>query len=279
MQLKPRYGTDPVITLDGSPSDILTPAIRQRRRLAATLASFDETQWAHRSRCDGWSSRDVIVHLNSTNTFWGFAIGAGVRGEPTQFLATFDPVASPAQLVTNAPVTSASAVLDEFVASTEAFAAVLGALDADGWSALAEAPPGHISVSAVVHHALWDSWVHERDIMVPLGIALAVEADEVAACLRYVAALGPAFAINNGQRSSGTLGVDVTNPSLAFTIRVGERVDVHSGATKDADLTLTGDAVELLEALSVRAPLRQPIPVDSKWLLAGLFEIFDTDRG
>jgi uncharacterized protein (TIGR03083 family) len=279
MQLKPRYGTDPVLTLDGSPAEILAPAVRQRRRLASTLASFGDAQWANPSRCEGWSSRDVIVHLTSTNTFWTFAIGAGLRGEPTQFLATFDPVLSPAQLVTSSTLTSSREVLDEFVASTEALATLLESIDASGWTALAEAPPGHISVSAVAHHALWDSWVHERDILVPLGIVPAAEADEVAACLRYVAALGPAFSINNGQHRVGALAVDVETPRISFTVQVGERAAVHSGASAGADLTLTGDAVELLEALSVRAPLLQSIPSASSWLLAGLLQIFDANDG
>lgn len=99
MQLNPRYGDDPVITFDGSPAAIAEPTIRQRRRLAAALATLDDEQWAHPSRCDGWSSRDVIVHLDSTNAFWAYSIVAGLRGEPTQLLATFDPVASPAELV------------------------------------------------------------------------------------------------------------------------------------------------------------------------------------
>jgi hypothetical protein len=102
--------------------------------------------------------------------------------------------------------------------------------------------------------------------------------DEVEACLRYVAALGPAFAINNGQRRIGVLAVDVADPDVCFTVRVGERADVHAGVEAGADLTLTGDAVELLEALSVRAPLRQRIPNNSSWLLAGLLEIFESDR-
>jgi uncharacterized protein (TIGR03083 family) len=278
MKLSPRYGNDPVITLDCSPPDIAVPAVRQRRRLAATVASFDDAQWAQASRCEGWSSRDVIAHLESTNTFWTFAINSGLQGSPTEFLSTFDPVASPAQLVNDTSGVSTSEVCERFVASTEAFVTLLESIDNDGWSKLAEAPPGHLSVSAVVHHALWDSWVHERDILVPLGSAFPVEADEVAACLRYVAALSPAFAINNGQRKRGALAVVVTDPELAFTVDVGDRAAVHSGVAGTADLTLTGDAVELLEALSVRASLGQIIPAESSWLLAGLLEVFDNDH-
>ena len=277
MQLTPRYGTDPIITLDGSPVEIVGPAIRQRRRLAAILASFDDEQWAHPSRCDGWSSRDVIVHLDSTNSFWITSIASGLRGEPTQFLATFDPVASPAQLVAGSDDISTNELLDRFVASTESLVGLLVSLDDDDLTALAEAPPGHISVSAVAHHALWDSWIHERDILVPLGIALDVEADEVASCLRWVAALGPALAINRGTADTGTLAIAVTEPDLSIVVEIDNRVVVRAG-TAGADLRLTGDAVGLLEALSVRRPLDQPIPAESAWMLRGLTETFDVEQ-
>jgi uncharacterized protein (TIGR03083 family) len=271
MQLTPRYGADPLITLDGAPADILEPTVRQRRRLAATLASFTDEQWAHPSRCDGWSSRDVIVHLDSTNRFWTFSIASGLKGEPTQFLATFDPVASPAELVAGSVDVSTGDALDRFLASTDALLDLLASLDDADWSVLAEAPPGHVSISAVAHHALWDSWVHERDILLPLGIAV----DEVAACLRYGSALSPAFAINNGSGERGVLAIEVTEPDLAVAVEIGDRVVVRSGPT-DADLRLTGDAVEVLEALSIRRPLDQPIPAESSWMLSGLAEVFDT---
>lgn len=276
MQLRPRYGTDPVITLDGRPSDILAPVVRQRRRLARTLASFDEQQWAHPSRCAGWSNRDVIVHLDSTNTFWTFSIEAGLRGEPTQFLATFDPVASPAQLVAGSDISTTAEVLDRFTASTEALVSAMEALDADGWNTLAEAPPGHISVSALAHHALWDAWVHERDIMLPLGITPDIEADEVSACLRYAAVLGPAFAITNGTASVGALAVSVENPRCDFVVDIGEHAAVRQG-TADAALTLSGDAVQLVEALSIRVPLAQTVPPESRWILSGLAEVFESE--
>lgn len=66
MQLTPRYGTNPIITLDGKPSDILAPVTRQRRRFADALAAFTDDEWAHPSRCAGWSNRDVIIHVDST---------------------------------------------------------------------------------------------------------------------------------------------------------------------------------------------------------------------
>lgn len=277
MQLTPRYGAQPVITLDGPPAAIAGPLIRQRRRLATALASFTDEQWSHPSRCAGWSNRDVIVHLDSTNTFWSMSIAAGVHGEPTRFLATFDPVASPAQLVAGSGDVSTGEVLARFVASTDALVGLCSSLDHAGWSAAAEAPPGHVSVSAVAHYALWDSWVHERDVLVPLGLAPEPEADEVAACLRYVAALGPALALNRGAAGSGVLAIDATGPDVVVVVDIGEEVVVRAGAAgaPTVELRLAGDAVELLEALSVRRPLTQLIPADSVWMLRGLSDTFD----
>lgn len=277
MQLTPRYGAQPVITLDGPPAAIAGPLIRQRRRLATALASFTDEQWSHPSRCAGWSNRDVIVHLDSTNTFWSMSIAAGVHGEPTRFLATFDPVASPAQLVAGSGDVSTGEVLARFVASTDALVGLCSSLDHAGWSAAAEAPPGHVSVSAVAHHALWDSWVHERDVLVPLGLAPEPEADEVAACLRYVAALGPALALNRGAAGSGVLAIDATGPDVVVVVDIGDQVVVRAGAAgaPTAELRLAGDAVELLEALSVRRPLTQLIPAESAWMLRGLSDTFD----
>ena len=275
IQLNPRYDADPLIRLDGPPSAILAPTVRQRRRLAAALAEFTEEEWAHPSRCEGWTNRDVIVHLDSTNSFWAFSIASGLKGEPTRFLATFDPVASPAELVAGTQGIPSSEVLDRFAASTTALTDLLTSLGDDDWSSIAEAPPGHLAISAVAHHALWDCWVHERDILAPLGITPDEEPDEIAACLRYGAALAPAFAVTNGSAERGRLAVAVVDPETEFVVDIGEHIEVRSGRSAAADLELTGDALDVLEGLSIRRPLDQVIDPEVAWMLDGLAAQFD----
>ena len=92
--------------------------------------------------------------------------------------------------------------------------------------------------------------MHERDILVPLSRQQAVEFDEVLLSLAYAAALGPGLRAADGSTSAGSLGV------------IGH------------DPTIEGNAVQLLEALSLRAP-RLPIAEKHRWLLAGLDEAFD----
>lgn len=274
MQLTPSYGADPLITLDGDPSSIATPLIRQRERLAATLATFTDEQWAHPSRCAGWSNRDVITHLQSTNAFWGFSIAMGLKGDPTRFLATFDPVASPAQLVADAPPISTTELLQQFAASNDALTAQLRSLDADGWGTVAEAPVGHVAITTLAHHALWDSLVHERDIVIPLDAIPVEEPDETLASLRYAAALGPAFAVSRGMATPGVLAVELADPAGSFVVEVTDRVAVRAGSGH-GDLVLAGRAIDLLEALSLRAALDQQVPDDAAWWVDGLKVTFD----
>jgi uncharacterized protein (TIGR03083 family) len=278
MQLTPWYGPDPLIVLSdafGAPGAIAEPLVRQRRRLADALARFTDEQWAHPSRCEGWSNRDVIVHLQSVNQFWGFSIAMGLKGEPTQFLVTFDPVASPAQLVADAPQTSTDDLLEQFRASNEALTAQLEALDDHGWATTAEAPVGHVSIAALAHHALWDSLVHERDVLLPLGLDPVEEPDETLASLRYVAALSPAFAVSRGDAPGGVLAVEPQGPDGAFTVAVADRVTVAPGPAAEADLVLRGPAIDLLEGLSLRAPLDAAVSEAASWFVDGLKVTFD----
>jgi hypothetical protein len=126
----------------------------------------------------------------------------------------------------------------------------------------------------VALHALWDSWVHERDILIPLSRQQAVEFDEVLLSLAYAAALGPGLRAAAGSTSTGSLGVIGRHPKIELTVEAGSEATVHLGVPEDADATIEGDAVQLVEALSLRAP-RLPIAEKHRWLLAGLDEAFD----
>ncbi len=279
MKLTPRYGPEPLLELDGDPFAVVAPTVRQRRRLVATLDSFDDAEWDHPSRCAGWTARDVVVHLDTTNSFWAASISAGTQGQPTRFLADFDPVASPAQHVAAAGDRHHTEVFERFAESTEAFAAIAESLTPEqAADAVAEAPPGHISVSGVLHHALWDAWIHERDILLPLGTQPVVEPDEVAASLRYAAALGPALALTRGEHRHDRLTVRAEHPTVRFDVVVDDRVGVHTveSSRPATELELTGDAVELVEALSMRLPLPPSSPTEWIRMRDGLAVTFDS---
>ena len=170
-------------------------------------------------------------------------------------------------------------VLEQFVASNDAFLDALVPLDDDGWSTIAESPAGHVSIRLLAFHALWDSWIHERDIALPLGLEAVEEPDEIESCLQYAAAIGPVLLIGDRESLATEAGVLATEPHVGFTLEVRESVVVRA-ATPPAHIPcLRGPAVALVEALSVRAPLPADAPFEWRQLVKSLATVFDHDDG
>ena len=274
MQISPRYDGEPILRLDGPPAAVVVPFVRQRRRFADALSSLTAEQWATPSRCEGWRVQDVAAHLATVDRFFALMIESGLAGAPTKLLARFDPKTTPASLVDAERDKSEAETLAAFRDASEGLCSTVESVDGDGWDAIGESPLGHVAVTALVHHALWDAWIHERDVFLPLGLVPDQEADEIVATLRYVAALAPAFILQSSPERKGTLAVEAERPTAHIVVTVDGSVRVSEGDPPADALVLRGDAVELAEALSVRGPIPQPIPDDKAWLVAGLAEVF-----
>lgn len=275
MILSPRYEGPAILSIEGSPNDQREPFIHQRRRMQAMLTAFTDEQWAAPSRCVGWTARDVVAHLVGVNGFWHSSILAGLAGAPTRMLDGFDPAGTPPMLVDWMSSLSASDVLAQFAATTDALLGVVAELADDGWTLVAESPAGILPIRLLVQHALWDSWVHERDIAIPLGIAAAAEPDELRSCLQFAAAVSPALGIGLRRERRGSFSVDATNPMIQFVVEVGESVAIRDGKAQPGVPCLRGDAEALIEALSLRAPMPAAAPSEWTALLGGLETAFD----
>ena len=276
MKLSPRYDAEPLITVVGQVDDPAVPLLRQRRRLGEVLRGLTDEQWAAPSRCDAWTVQGVISHLIGTNGFWALAMQAAIDGRPTRYLGSFDPVATPLDMVEGMRSLGPPEVLAQYDQSVDAIAAVVTGLDRGSWSVLGEAPPGHVTLEAVALHALWDAWTHERDCLLPLGLAQVEEPDEILLSLRYAAGIGPAFSRAAGDRRVGQLAVVATDPDASFVVDVGaDAVVVADGVAPVGTPTLRGSAIGLLEALSFREPFEEELPPGDRWLVGGLDVVFD----
>jgi len=277
MQLSPRYDGPPVFSADGPVDDQREPLLRQRRRLQDALASLTDEQWRSPSRCAGWSAQDVVAHLIGTNSFWAMSIAAGLAGSPTRVLAAFDPATTPDQMVAPMRSMSPAETLQQFVETNAALFDVVASIDDAGWSTVAESPAGHVPMRMVASHALWDGWVHERDILVPLGLAHVEEPDELDSCLRYVAALAPVLAFQSDATRKGALVIEATEPDVTVVVEVDATVVIRGGPAPPGAVRLAGRAVDLVDMLSIRTPFDQPVPDDSRWLVEGLAAVFDAN--
>ena len=276
MILAPRYDGPTVLFVDGHPSDQLEPLVRQRRRMTSMLETLTDAEWETASRCVGWTVRDVVAHLVGVNAFWRGSIRAGLAGAPTRVLAAFDPAATPPSMVEGMSSLTTRQVFDEFVATTDALLDVATGLTDEQWSTVAESPAGHVPIRLLAQHALWDSWVHERDVAIPLGIPAAIENDELQSCLQYAAAVGPVLGSGLGRSYAGVFAVEATDPSIRFVLDIGESVSVRNEAPAVSVPCLRGDAVELTEALSLRAPMPATTPIEWTNLVGGLATAFDS---
>jgi uncharacterized protein (TIGR03083 family) len=277
MLVSPRYEGPAIISIDGDADDQRLPMVRQRRRFETMLMGLGDDDWSSASRCENWTVQDVVAHLVGVNIFWHASISAGLAGAPTRVLIGFDPATTPALMVDGMRQLEWGEVLDQFVASNHALLDVISGLDDDGWGALAETPAGHVPIRVVAHHALWDCWVHERDIGLPVGWDPPAELDELGSCLRYAAALGPALAISAGHGWAEVCAVEAHDPTMSFVLEAGESVHVREGLAPPEAPCLRGDAVALVEGLSLRVPLPPSTP--TKWLelARSLATAFDTE--
>ena len=276
MQISPRYEGADIVRFEMPDDDPALPLVRQRRRFGARLRELTDDQWATPSRCAAWSVRDVVAHLVTVDQFWLTSITAALTGTPTRYLDQFDPAVTPALLVDGMQGVPTSEVLANFLDGVERLASVVEGLEHEQWSLPSEAPPGHVALHALARHAIWDAWTHERDIFVPLGLELLDEDDEILLCLEYVAALSPTFLAMNGSTRSGHLAVDATDPEVHLRIELGETVIVRRDASHvpPGAAHLTGRAVDLVEALTFRAPF-PAIDDEHRWMFGGLAAAFD----
>lgn len=239
------------------------------------LTELTEQEWTTPSRCSGWRVRDVVAHLVGVNAFWNGSIRAGLAGTPTQVLGGFDPAATPPLMVDAMRALTVPGLLEDFISTNDAILGVTAELSDGGWSVLAESPAGHVSIRLLAQHALWDCWVHERDIAIPLGRPTAAESDELTSCLQYAAAASPVLGMGLEQACAGVYAVEATDPSIRFVLDVTDSVSVRDEASKPGVPCLRGDAVALIEALSLRAPMPATAPVEWSRLLGGLETVFD----
>jgi ribosomal protein L34 len=134
-----------------------------------------------------------------------------------------------------------------------------------------------VPIRLLAHHALWDAWIHERDIAFPLGETPPEEADEIRACLRYAAALAPALALGHETAPVGAYAVASEDPGEQFLVEV-RRVGLRARRrVAEGRTLLAGRRGRLVEALSIRAPLPADAPDEWYRVLNGLATVFDSE--
>ncbi|MGW7673779.1 maleylpyruvate isomerase family mycothiol-dependent enzyme [Streptomyces sp. NPDC054775] len=156
----------------------------QRSRVTETLRNLSPAEWSLDSRCEGWSVHDVARHLVDVAEFHRDAL-AGKQGRLTKY-GPFDLPTTPSLWLTDsADQTPAQTVrlLSEVVRDEGRW---LASRVAVGGDALQYGPLGRpLHWSLMSMHVFWESWIHERDINVPLGIRVEPSPAELRLAVLY----------------------------------------------------------------------------------------------
>lgn len=253
------------LILDVDPAPMLTAYARHRRRFAAEVRDLDKAALGAPSRCSEWTVADVLRHSCDVDG-WMQTIWAG---EPLPF-SSFDPRTTPDEWVAAGRSVPDTEVRDRYVASSEVMAADVDASGPERWGSPSLSPLGFVPWWLSTMHVFYDSWVHERDVLVPLDIEPPVVDDETLPVLAYSLGIVGIFNILNSEPNDAVVaGVRVTageGPVVVTPVGDGDSeaevaaiIDALSGRGRVEDV-LSGVDPEVLHRLGALSRLFQSDP-------------------
>lgn len=246
------------IHVDLDPAHTLATYARHRRRFAAEVESLDDAALAEQSRCRKWTLADVLRHGCDVDD-WMRIIWSGERPPFTNF----DPLVTPHEFVVAGRAISDREARDRYVDSAESMATEVGSSGPERWGLRSISPVGFVPWWLSALHVFYDSWVHERDALLPLGRDVPVDADESQPVLAY----SPAIV--------GTLIPEPTD-----TVIAGVRLVTGEGPVTATPLSAAADQPEtgvIIDALSGRGSVEQALADSDPVVvrrLGGLARIF-----
>jgi uncharacterized protein (TIGR03083 family) len=243
----------------------------QRQRFVTILRGFGLDEWAAPTRCTAWSAQDVIRHLCDNN------LKAAVVEADDRMLditAGYDPRITPREWLTASEGESPDGTFGRFVATTEERFARDRARLAQGLRFDVRMPYGPMDWTVRVLHGFWDSWLHERDVLLARGIEHPADSNATVYAAAYGLFIAATVASVFGAQVQEklTLGGDGGG---VFELDSSDGVTL----TVTRGTTAGPPAAEVTDALAGRAPVAAvlgDLPADSRAALSGLGDFFNT---
>jgi uncharacterized protein (TIGR03083 family) len=153
-------------TCEIEPAHLLQVFGEQRERFVAVLRGFGGDDWAAPTRCADWSAHDVVRHLCDANIL---VAGTSPGDRRLDITAGFDPRVTPRRWATVSADGSRAATFRRFMTTTEEMLGQLRAWLAQDRRFDVHLPYGLMDWTVLALHTYWDSWLHERDVLLSQG--------------------------------------------------------------------------------------------------------------
>jgi uncharacterized protein (TIGR03083 family) len=248
----------------------------QRQRFGSAVRGFGPRDWAGPTRCPAWSAHAVLRHLCDLAAA-GLHMGPG--DSRLDFAGGFDPRTSPDQWMAASAGESPEATLDRYTATNAQLLALVSERLREGQVFDVQMPYGPMDWTVLMLHGFWDSWIHERDVLLARGDEHPTDADATAYAIGYGVFLSAAVASMFG---------DPVDEKLTLSGAGGGIIEVDSkdGVTLTLHrVTAAGPpAAEVADALAGRGrtaalvgdgPLGD-VPAGSRTALLGMADFFRT---
>ncbi len=259
---------------DFDPEHLLEVFAGQRQRFVAVLQQFGPDDWAAPTRCADWSAHDVVRHLCDAT---GFAAAAGSDDRTLDVTAGFDPRITPRGWLTASAGEPPDVTLTRFVATTGELLSLARDRLAQNRRFDVHLPYGPMDWTVLLLHCFWDSWIHERDVLLARGMEHPTDSDATGYATAYGVFIAAAVAAMFGAQVREKL-------SLAGDGGGVFEVDSGDGITLTATRMRTAGppAAQVADALAGRtdiAAVLNDLPASSRAALSPLADFFNTPAG
>ena len=152
--------------LAADPDALMSVLTSHHDRVLETWRALMDDEWNRPSRNAQWSVHDTARHVSDAVEL-GAAVGPG--SNDLDALQDFDPRSTPLDWLEASVGESPADTCARYEAATSRFRDAVHSRLASGDDARATTVYGEAHWTMNVVHILWDSWIHERDVLVPLG--------------------------------------------------------------------------------------------------------------
>lgn len=234
-------------------------------RIVEEWQALTPEQWEQTSRNPGWSVHDTVRHVADA-----MQLGASqVVGEPAPFtIGDFDPRTTPDTWLAESAGHPPALTIERFAEAAQRLRERVGERMTAGDSSLGATVYGPAHWTTNVVHIFWDSWLHERDVMIPLGLPVDSTIDEqrLAALYGLVMAMVPARM--TGQRFDAT--IDLTGSGGHVVTAVHESGVISTAESSAGYAPLAADLCSIVDSLSGRGTALVDLVPDAPPMLGDL---------
>lgn len=236
------------------PRAALTTFAGQRLRLASTVETLSTDELASPSRCAEWTVADVLRHL-----VWVDLTMRRLWSGDRAISSGFDPRVTPNEAVRDGRSVSDGETRDRYLSSTDTMVKDLESADPRRFGQPSISPAGKVPWWLSAVHMGWDSSIHERDVLLPLGRSVEPPDDETDLCLAYSLLLASLFA-DRDPMAVRIGGVALWREDGPVVARPATGADDGNGPVSGSPAVLTtDDPVKAIDALCGRGPIESAL--------------------